>query len=902
MSEHESASHSEVESSEPQLPCSPISSRKLDEILSDNRLFSSLTKTKAETPAEKADRRHTKGGRDDEDTMLDEEEDESVRPPPTLKFGKLRPYQEDGLEWMVGLRKREINGILADEMGLGKTVQTVALIDWIRYYADTPGPHLVIAPKSTLSNWRIEFERWTPHINILVLIGNKEERKNLIDTRVKTDDFDVIISSYEIIIKEQAHLRKVSFDTVVVDEAHRLKNESSLLSRVLRTFSSAHRILLTGTPLQNNLKELWALLNFLVPEQFSDSGLFESMFENVDEEQHTEIVHKLHRVLKPFILRRVKADVETLPPKKTATILCQLSDVQRKIYKDILSGHVDALGAGTGRTNVGRLHNILMQLWKACNHPYLFEGVEPGPPYSDGPHLWENCGKLRILDKLLPRLHADGHRVLVFSQMTRMMDILEDYIAMKGYSYCRIDGQTSSEEREEHIASFNAEDSTKFIFLLSTRAGGLGINLATADTVVLYDTSWNPQQDLQAMDRAHRIGQKKPVNVYRFITEHTVEQKIQERSEMKLQLDTLVIEQGRLPEKQKAATKEELLALVTHGAEEIFKAKGTVLSDTDIDKLLERAVQHDEQRGEILAGHKDNLLQMITSGEHDTGYIYEFEGEKFKRDAAKKAETVALLALDAERDKLRTARARALTDEVKRPKNAGKGKRPDYPEWQFYAKPLVALCEIEQAHWKDEKNPPLTAEQKAQKAELLAKEPFAHWKHGDFRIYIKCCELFGKDSHERIAEELDRDVEDIRAYGKVLWSNLDRLADGKKLEERVLKGDQRREKAAEVTALLRSVAAGCKGPSRIIIPYPQGQSNKQFTDREDRWLVYHAADLGYGSWDELQRKARTDPETCLDWFLKSRTTTELQRRVDVLVRWLARKAGDDGQGKRAKTA
>ncbi len=824
----------------------------------------------------------------------------------------------DGVEWLVGLRQREINGILADEMGLGKTVQTVALLEWVRAYEGKPGPHLVIAPKSTLSNWRLEFERWTPHCNLLVLIGDKEQRADLIANRVKKGDFDVILSSYEIVIREKAALRPISFDTVAVDEAHRLKNETSLLSRVLRTFSSQHRVLLTGTPLQNNLRELWALLNFLLPERFSDGELFGTMFDDVDDAHHTEVVHKLHRLLRPFLLRRVKADVESLPPKRLATVVCPLSDIQRKLYKDILSGNSDAfrtgkaaLGQGRNGPTSGRLHNILTQLWKCCNHPYLFDGIEPGPPYADGPHLWESCGKLRVLDALLPRLHAGGHRVLLFSQMTRVLDVLEDYLSLKGWRYCRIDGQTSGEDREAQIAGYNAPDSDRFVFLLSTRAGGLGINLATADTVVLYDTSWNPQQDLQAMDRAHRIGQRRPVNVYKFLSEHTVEEKINERAELKLRLDALVIEQGRLPQHQQAATKEQLLAVVTHGAEEIFRTAGRTLTDADIDALLQRAVPEEPVPDDVTDEKKEGLLKMITSGEHDTDYIYQFEGQEFARGATTRARELATIAVEAETDKLRSTRARGLVDAQVPKKIKAKPRRPDHPEWQFFGPELMALVHKEEAHWSDPTKPDLTAEEKAEKARLVANERFTHWRHNDYRQYVRCCELHGRTAHARIAEDLGRSVEDVVAYSTVFWASLDRLRDGAKVEERVTKGEQRMARAAEHSALLTEVAAGCKSPSTIVIPYPPGANRGQFTDREDRWLVYHTAALGYGAWDELQRQARRDPETCLDWYLKSRTTAELQRRVDAVLRWIGKRREEQGrrtrdaappsEGKRART-
>ena len=277
------------------------------------------------------------------------------------------------------------------------------------------------------------------------------------------------------------------------------------------------------------------------------------------------------QILRPFLLRRLKSDVEhALLPKIETKLFVGLSHVQREWYTKVLAKDAHALNQIGGADRV-RLLNILMQLRKVCNHPYLFDGAEPGPPFEDGPHLWEASGKMMLLDKLLPKLKAAGSRVLLFSQMTRMLDMFEDYMRLKGYAYCRIDGNTKGIDRDEQMNDFNRPDSDKFIFLLSTRAGGLGVNLQTADIVILYDSDWNPQVDLQAQDRAHRIGQKKQVRVFRFITEGTVEEKIVERAEKKLYLDAVVIQQGRLMEQNKSLSKGELMTMVRFGADEIFR-------------------------------------------------------------------------------------------------------------------------------------------------------------------------------------------------------------------------------------------------------------------------------------------------------------------------------------------
>ena len=250
---------------------------------------------------------------------------------------------------------------------------------------------------------------------------------------------------------------------------------------------------------------MWALLNFLLPDIFGDAEQFDEWFSLEGESGQENVIRKLHTVLRPFMIRRVKKDVACgLPPKKETKLYVGLTEMQQDWYKRILRKDAFELNSLGGPDRV-RLLNILMQLRKVCNHPYLFDGAEAGPPYTDGPHLWENCGKLMLLHKLLPKLKKKGSRVLIFSQMTRVLDIMEDYLRLVKYDYCRIDGNTDGESRDAQMDVFNEPNSPKFCFLLSTRAGGLGINLATADIVILYDSDWNPQVDLQAMVRRHNF-------------------------------------------------------------------------------------------------------------------------------------------------------------------------------------------------------------------------------------------------------------------------------------------------------------------------------------------------------------------------------------------------------------
>jgi SWI/SNF-related matrix-associated actin-dependent regulator of chromatin subfamily A member 5 len=439
---------------------------------------------------------------------------------PACIQGKLRDYQLAGLNWLIRLYENGINGILADEMGLGKTLQTISLLAYLHEYRGINGPHMVVAPKSTLGNWMNEIRRFCPVLRAVKFLGNPEERRHIREELLVAGKFDICVTSFEMAIKEKTTLRRFSWRYIIIDEAHRIKNENSLLSKTMRLFSTNYRLLITGTPLQNNLHELWALLNFLLPEVFSSAETFDEWFQISGENDQQEVVQQLHKVLRPFLLRRLKSDVEKgLPPKKETILKVGMSQMQKQYYKALLQKDLEVVNGGGERK---RLLNIAMQLRKCCNHPYLFQGAEPGPPYTTGDHLVTNAGKMVLLDKLLPKLKDRDSRVLIFSQMTRLLDILEDYLMYRGYQYCRIDGNTGGDERDASIEAYNKPGSEKFVFLLSTRAGGLGINLATADVVILYDSDWNPQVDLQAQDRAHRIGQKKEVQVFRFCTEVTL--------------------------------------------------------------------------------------------------------------------------------------------------------------------------------------------------------------------------------------------------------------------------------------------------------------------------------------------------------------------------------------------
>lgn len=732
----------------------------------------------------------------------------SGSPPPTaprtevpfLLRGTLREYQHYGLDWLSGLYANNTNGILADEMGLGKTIQTIALLALLACNHEVWGPHLVIVPTSVMLNWEMEFKKWCPGFKILTYYGTQEERKRKRQGWTNDDVWNVCITSYQIVLQDNQVFRRRRWHYMILDEAHNIKNFRSQRWQTLLGFNTHSRLLLTGTPLQNNLTELWSLLFFLMPSEngvggFADLKEFHDWFarpesqilehgrEQMDEEARA-IISKLHKVLRPYLLRRLKADVEKQMPAKIEHVeFCRLSKRQRELYDGFLarSETRDTLSSG----NYLSIINCLMQLRKVCNHPDLFvdrpimtsfrmeksvasdyevtehlvrnkllatkpmstvslgflnlvptqheelsntvaervsqlsshralmdlretqrirsqashhtldpssvkstigfldsaarwgrfeelqhcvylnalrrqqrpiygkrlrefltigadkrpykprprvpkfvmswfeedsfilrtmiptldqraasmertiskfacvtpavvtrdmepfllgwKGVQafgeadmrlsapvrrlpfvpPEPPvdpwhesrmrlsiqFPDKRLLQYDCGKLQALDKLLRKLQAGGHRALIFTQMTKVLDILEQFLNIHGHKYLRLDGSTKVEQRQILCDRFNV-DNRILCFILSTRSGGLGLNLTGADTVIFYDQDWNPAMDKQCQDRCHRIGQTRDVHIYRLVSEHTIEANILRKASQKQMLDDVVIQEG----------------------------------------------------------------------------------------------------------------------------------------------------------------------------------------------------------------------------------------------------------------------------------------------------------------------------------------------------------------------
>ncbi|KAL3234823.1 ISWI chromatin-remodeling complex ATPase ISW2 [Nakaseomyces bracarensis] len=887
----------------------------------------------SKTKPDPGSRHHRKSEKEEDAELMAEEEAEGnedddmtfvTESPSFVKSGKLRDYQIQGLNWMISLHENKISGILADEMGLGKTLQTISFLGYLRYVKNIDGPFLVIVPKSTLDNWRREFFKWTPDVSTVVLQGNKEQRQDILQNIVLEARFDVLITSYEMVIREKGYLKRLAWEYIIIDEAHRIKNEQSALSQIIRLFYSKNRLLITGTPLQNNLHELWALLNFLLPDVFGDAEVFDEWFQqnNTDQDQE-EVVKQLHTVLNPFLLRRIKADVEkSLLPKIETNVYVGMTDMQVQWYKSLLEKDIDAVNGAVGkREGKTRLLNIVMQLRKCCNHPYLFEGAEPGPPYTTDEHLVFNAGKMIVLDKLLKRLKEKGSRVLIFSQMSRLLDILEDYCFFREYEYCRIDGSTSHEDRIEAIDEYNKPDSEKFVFLLTTRAGGLGINLVTADTVILFDSDWNPQADLQAMDRAHRIGQKKQVYVYRFVTENSVEEKVLERAAQKLRLDQLVIQQGSGKKTANLGnSKDDLIEMIQYGAKDVFEKKSsTITVDDDIDEILKKGeLKTQELNARYEALGLDDLQRFNGMESHSA---YEWNGKTFEK---KQKDTVTEWINPSRRERRREQTTYSVDDYYKEIIGGGsksnKGtpqpKIPKAPkiihgqDYQFFPKEFEELQEKEQLSYrkkigfkvtsadvsldsddddyteepKEEVKEPLSAKEKkkltnerikeeqekidnveefteedeAKKQELL-ELAFTNWNRRDLMSFVSACAKYGRTNLKKIRTAIDsKTPEEVDLYYKVFWERYTEINGYEKYINSIESGEKKLAKLAFQEQLLNDKLDQYNFPLyELSIQYPPNNVRRTYNTLEDKFILMTVRKYGLMA-DRLYEKIKQD--------------------------------------------
>lgn len=910
--------------------------------------------TEKTTKVPTANHRQRKTEKEEDAELLQEEDDQEAgvtkvfTESPGYVNGTLRDYQVHGLNWLISLYDNSLSGILADEMGLGKTLQTISFLGYLRYIRGVNGPHIVIVPKSTIDNWSREFARWTPEVQTLILHGDKETRGELISNKLLTCDFEVLITSYEMVLREKAHLKKFAWQYIVIDEAHRIKNEASSLSKIIRLFHSRNRLLITGTPLQNNLHELWALLNFLLPDVFSDSELFDQWFEGQGGDQDT-VVKQLHKVLQPFLLRRIKSDVEkSLLPKKEINVYVGMSEMQLKWYQKILEKDIDAVNGAVSGKEKTRLLNVVMQLRKCCNHPYLFEGAEPGPPYTTDEHLVYNAGKMLILDKLLTRAKKNGSRVLIFSQMSRMLDILEDYCQFRNYFYCRIDGSTAHSDRVQAIDDYNRPGSEKFIFLLTTRAGGLGINLTTADTVVLYDSDWNPQADLQAMDRAHRIGQTKQVFVYRFVTDKAIEEKVLERAAQKLRLDQLVIQQGRAgPASSNATSKGDLLSMIQHGAQEVLKraSKGEEeAEDDDIEEILKRGEEKTQQLNSRFEHLGLDDLQKFSSDS-----AYEWNGTDFSKKNQEKDKDSGFKWISlAKRERKENYNIDGYYKEVLSQKSAAAANGPEKPaaprgpkqvniqDHQFYPQRLVDLQEKETAYFRKQINyqvplaagsdedladreaeqkmeqneidnaEPLT-EQEEEEKKTLAQVGFSNWSRRDFYHFIQANSKHGRHNMEAISNEFeDKTFEEVATYSNLFWQRYTEIEGCEKYIAQIEAGEEKNRKLVlQKDVLKRKVEAYVAPMQQLQLQFPpSGHGRKLYTEEEDRYLLVQMNRFGLdtdGLYEKIRDTIRNSPIFKFDWFFLSRTPIELSRRGTTLITCVMKEVGQGDEASPAPT-
>ncbi|KAI9032110.1 SNF2 family N-terminal domain-containing protein [Hyaloraphidium curvatum] len=595
-----------------------------------------------------------------------------------------KDYQLHGLSWLYNMYENGVNGILGDEMGLGKTVQTLSLLAHLKTLGKG-GPHLIIAPLSVLESWIREIKRFTPTLKALRFHGVAKERARLkAIAQSQKEPYDVIVTTYEMMICEEAWFKhRFTYRYVIIDEGHRIKNEQTQLGLAVQTLSAQNRLLLTGTPLQNNLRELWSLLHWLMPDVFTEntSKVFEEGFNITRGVLDTQIMDAARNLLERFMLRRLKSQVDlNIPTKSEMNIYLPLTPMQKWWYKRMIT-KLDSLTlkeifeskspkpeaeedtstvGGETNSNSGmdnemaaafhldeaeelvkkaggdrqwtKLMGLLFQLRKVTNHPYLLPGSEP-EPYQNGEHLILASSKFILLDKLLPKLKKEGHRCLIFSGFTRMLDILEDYLNFRGYSYSRLDGQTSRAKRNLDIKLFQKQGSENFVYLLSTRAGGLGINLTGADTCIFYDSDWNPQADVQAMARCHRIGQTKPVTIYRLVTKDTVEERILSRTLKKLYLSLKVTEECQdSTSTEPKFTRNDLVSMIRSGSRSVVDNSNPLdFLKASIEEILEKSKQHADSINAAVESEKadEDIENEIFQSTENFGLRF-FDGEEHK--------------------------------------------------------------------------------------------------------------------------------------------------------------------------------------------------------------------------------------------------------------------------------
>ncbi|WCJ30367.1 Chromodomain-helicase-DNA-binding protein 5 [Euphorbia peplus] len=829
--------------------------------------------------------------------------------PEFLTGGSLHPYQLEGLNFLRFSWSKQTHVILADEMGLGKTIQSIAFLASL--FEEKIAPHLVVAPLSTLRNWEREFALWAPHMNVVMYVGSSQARAVIREyefyrprnpkkmkkkksgqivgeSKQERIKFDVLLTSYEMINLDTASLKPIKWESMIVDEGHRLKNKDSKLFSSLTQYPSNHRVLLTGTPLQNNLDELFMLMHFLDAGKFSSLEEFQEEFRDINQEEQ---ISRLHKMLAPHLLRRVKKDVMTeLPPKKELILRVDLSSKQKEYYKAILTRNYQIL-TRRGGAQIS-LINVVMELRKLCCHPYMLEGVEPDIQDAQEAYkqLVETSGKMQLLDKMMVKLKEQGHRVLIYSQFQHMLDLLEDYCTYKQWQYERIDGKVGGAERQIRIDRFNAKNSSRFCFLLSTRAGGLGINLATADTVIIYDSDWNPHADLQAMARAHRLGQTNKVMIFRLVTRGSIEERMMQLTKKKMVLEHLVV--GRL--KAQNINQEELDDIIRYGSKELFadendeagKSRQIHYDDTAIDRLLDR-----EQVGAEEASVDDEEENGFLKAFKVANFEYIDEAEAAAEEAAQKEAAEARSVDNSEKpnyweDLLKDKYEEHKVEEFS---SLGKGKRSRKQMVSVDDDDLAGLEDVSSEGEDDNYEVDMTDSETAPSGIQAGRKPYRKRSRVDnmeplplmegegrsFRVlgfnqnqraaFVQILMRFGVgeyDWKEFIPRMKQKTPEEIKEYGMLFLKHivedtnlLPNFSDGVPKEGlRIHDVLMRIAGLILVRDKVKFVLANPRTPlfpDEVILRYPGLRSGKFWKEEHDRLLLQAVLKHGYGRWQAI---------------------------------------------------
>jgi chromodomain-helicase-DNA-binding protein 1 len=841
--------------------------------------------------------------------------------PDYIKFGTLRDFQLDGLNRLCLHWTGGHNIMLADEMGLGKTIQTVSFLNFLRHDRNQQGPFLVCVPLSTMGAWADTFDNWTPDVNYIVYHGNKESLNVIQQYELLKDGkprFNVLLSTYETVNRNVSFLRTFKWQYLAVDEAHRLKNSESQLYETLLSIHFDAKLLITGTPMQNNLLELKSLMDFLMPGVIQ----VDPKLDLTDLEGAADQLAQLRTDISRYMIRRTKQNVmKELPPKTEKVLRVDLSDLQAELCKNITLRNYDALNKGVQGQKVS-LSNILMELKKASNHPFLFPAAEERywrDEQSRDERLRDivvTSGKMMLLDKLLVRLKQEGHRVLIFSQMVKVLTLLAEYLRLRGHKYQQLDGTTAAAARRAAIERFNAKDSDDFCFLLSTRAGGLGINLMTADTVVIFDSDWNPHADLQAMGRAHRIGQTKPVTIYRLVSADSIEEKILEAAKNKLILEYVTIQKGgqekELQEQaakkgvilggEKGPSREDMARILKFGATKLFQPSAdnqSKLESLDIDAVLASAEEHNTEMpdgAEEVVDDNDDFLKAFEVTDvkiDDLGWDEIVPQDEVKRlqdeeNERKTQEMIKSLAGDGPRQRKKPGEQ---STEERNHRAAKKRARDAQRE---------AAADVEESD-DTEADPKRPLNESETRRLLKAYQQWGSFEEMQEKI-IETAKLTKRDP-ELVRATIQQIVDKSKAAIAEEQKRLDGLDQGKitkKERKEVLiefNGVKRNnattmvERPAEMK-LIRTSVESYSDQTNFRIPEamkPAQDFTCNWTAREDGMLIKGIAKYGWGSWWEI----RDDPE--LD--MKDKCFLEEQRTANKDAR---KEGGGDAEAKARK--